>query len=862
MRMHRWFALLLALTGTVFGAGSRTPAPASSGIQADGEPDYDGAVHGLGRLRLWVSNDGSFNGAEYPKGSYKFYLSGANLVIGAVQGGDTLVVQSFEPAAAPHGKIIETSSMDPNLPWYDSTSAHQDCMAIYYDTCTNCGNYHPLNVEVRERSRSWVYEYAQDLVLFDYAVKNVGSQRLSRVYIGVYADGDVMSRAPGMDPNGADDDMVGLLEKFPATYLPDGCPPDTDAFNIAWTADNDGNMRRPQQEVHLLDITGLMFIRTPRDSETVTFNWWSGSWRDEFRNFGPQKRITYRPLVRGGLGVPYTNEEWYHFLSNGERDYDQAFQSTMLSFDPDWVLPPEDEMDSVLTGLDPRYMVSVGPFGLDPGQTIKFTTAFVAGKSFHRYNYIDRLLPYDPYGWYQHVYFDQLARNAMWAKWIYDNPGIDTDGDGYAGEFLICHPDDSVWKCDTLVDTTADPDTSYELCRWDYGVGDTVWRSGDGVPDFRGAFPPPNPAVYNYVNENGDTIPALRVYPEVGKIRLVWNGAATEATIDPFSHQYDFEGYAVYLAHDSRPSSFGLVTTYDKENWFRWTWNTESRSFVCAATPYTLGQLRCTFAGNCNDTTWRPEFYTRDNPLIIPGGPKVDPRVYYFEPCGANRSIMADNPLMANSGIKRVYPDAPAPPFLNLDSLDVNYPDRSDTTYFTPDGFLKYYEYEYVFDGLLATVPYYVNVTAFDHGYPGLGLAGLEGDPSSKARAVYPLPSSEVIAAEGLEVFVYPNPYRIDEDYLDRGYEGIGKWHISDPDKKRLVHFANLPPKCTISIFTLNGDLVRELHHDGDPNDYLANHATWDLINKNFQLVVSGLYYWVVEDDQGNSQVGKLVVIM
>jgi hypothetical protein len=27
-------------------------------------------------------------------------------------------------------------------------------------------------------------------------------------------------------------------------------------------------------------------------------------------------------------------------------------------------------------------------------------------------------------------------------------------------------------------------------------------------------------------------------------------------------------------------------------------------------------------------------------------------------------------------------------------------------------------------------------------------------------------------------------------------------------------------------------------------------------------LVVSGLYYWTVEDDQGNVQVGKLVVIM
>jgi hypothetical protein len=41
-----------------------------------------------------------------------------------------------------------------------------------------------------------------------------------------------------------------------------------------------------------------------------------------------------------------------------------------------------------------------------------------------------------------------------------------------------------------------------------------------------------------------------------------------------------------------------------------------------------------------------------------------------------------------------------------------------------------------------------------------------------------------------------------------------------------------------------------------------ANHKTWDLINKNLQLVVSGLFYWSVEDFDGNIQIGKLVVIM
>ena len=31
-------------------------------------------------------------------------------------------------------------------------------------------------------------------------------------------------------------------------------------------------------------------------------------------------------------------------------------------------------------------------------------------------------------------------------------------------------------------------------------------------------------------------------------------------------------------------------------------------------------------------------------------------------------------------------------------------------------------------------------------------------------------------------------------------------------------------------------------------------------MNRNLQLVVSGLYYWVVEDKCGNVQIGKLFV--
>ena len=114
-----------------------------------------------------------------------------------------------------------------------------------------------------------------------------------------------------------------------------------------------------------------------------------------------------------------------------------------------------------------------------------------------------------------------------------------------------------------------------------------------------------------------------------------------------------------------------------------------------------------------------------------------------------------------------------------------------------------------------------------------------------------------------LKVAVYPNPYRIDGRYAEEGFEGITLAERSQPaDRNRRIHFYNLPPTCTIRIFTLDGDLIREIIHDFSPADPLSTHETWDMITRNTQLVVSGLYYWTVESSDGNVQIGKLVVIM
>ena len=63
--------------------------------------------------------------------------------------------------------------------------------------------------------------------------------------------------------------------------------------------------------------------------------------------------------------------------------------------------------------------------------------------------------------------YSDLATNALWAGWVYDNPGRDTDSDGFKGT-PVRNP------C-----VTPGPDTLF-------------YPNGDGVPDFSGP-PPPTP---------------------------------------------------------------------------------------------------------------------------------------------------------------------------------------------------------------------------------------------------------------------------------------------------------------------------------------------------------------------------------
>ncbi|MBI5463384.1 MAG: hypothetical protein HY966_00345, partial [Ignavibacteriales bacterium] len=807
-----------------------------------GLPAVQATQHDVGNMVLGIWNNGIFGdqgggvsdvftgrlvkACEFPKGSDTRYLYSGGFWIGAVLGRDTLVSLGYEgwtargemfPDQAPLGNMVYRSIIDPSKPEYDDAVSEQDFIAVYYDTCSYCR--HSLYVQVTQRSFAWSYSYAQNFVLFDYAIKNIGRSRLKKVYLGIFVDADVHTMT---NVSGAGDDICGFRRSLPAWYAPSGAGWE-DTVNVAWVADNDGDMNVSPPLGPVPNVTGTRIIRTPSDSLKVSFNWW-GPNGDPRLDFGPQGRRTYRDLGHGGLGTPNGDQNEYYFLRNNEFDYDQIFTASILPTDTQWMYPPQDYAGTWSMGSDTRYLLSFGPFDIDPGQTLPLSFAYVGGLGFHKDRNNLTNLPNNPGAFYNNLDFSNLGYNCTWASWIYDTPGYDSDSDGFAGNFRVYTS--GILEIDT---TVTPPETTF-------AVNDTFWTSGDGVPDFKGASPPPAPTV--------------RLLPSVGRILVRFNGLRSETTPDAFTKKLDWEGYRVYYSRDDRASSYSLLESFDKQDFNKYVWDVHGYTGAWALKdiPYTLRELRCRYApDSCDDSTWNPLLYTRENPFHAPGFPDS---IMYFAPQDYNRSELG-----VSTRIVKRFPNQEKPAILNKDSCLA-----TDTT---EDGYFKYYEYEYEINDVLPTVLYYVSVTAFDFGSPSSGLPSLETPRHLQPNMSYALASSDTVAVRNLKIEVYPNPYRIDGNYAADGYEGTNEFERSQhPDRNRRIHFYNLPPKCTIRIFTLDGDLVREIAHDVAPSDPLSTHELWDLITRNTQLAVSGLYYWTVEASDGSVQIGKLVLIM
>ncbi|UCC44168.1 MAG: hypothetical protein JSU65_13810 [Candidatus Zixiibacteriota bacterium] len=786
------------------------------------DPAWEWTVHNQGNIQVTVSNFGYLGGryydfpiidpltgdpiqaVTYPKYSDLVYSLRASLAIGGVVDGDTSVTwMEFNPDMAPFGRFT-MQSIDVTRPYYsDEAHSELDLVCEYYDTLRDLGGvgqwHRPLGLRVTQRSMAWSGTKLGEFVLVHFIVEAMGSLAVKDMFAGLEYGGLVAHNDNFTEPQ---DRVCGSTSGFLWSWPADSDCPSYDRVEVGYIMANNGQPLDGQfDHKSPLGAVGIRVLATPTDTCILNYDWWNYS-ESLGRSWHPQRRPQPGERLYDLSSHIYSlpmDKILYYVMSHREFDYD-VMTTAVDKTAQGWMPPPPAPDAAILAtfGGNPRNVLAFGPMDLGPGLTAQFTIAIVAGDSVHHNPTAHEQLwdPYRPMRFYDQLDFSDLAENANWAKWVYDNPGYDTDGDGYAGEFRVCN-------------------------------GDTTWYEGDGIPDFRADVPPPAPLV--------------RVIPTTGKLTIRWNGYFSETNIDPFTRIKDFEGYRVYAGLDSRKSSMTLLSSFDHHNYNRFTYRqlTEERGeWRCRELPFTLESLRLIY----HDPDFDPLAYTRSDPLVY------NDTFYYFTEQDFNQFDLT-NP----AEIHKVYPDATDP------GTDTTQWTEDDLTYEHGQPLPKYYEYEYVYDNLVATIPYFVAVTAFDFGFAKGGIPAKESNILNAQIESYAQVSSDSVEYHDLEAYVYPNPWRADADYRERGLENRDKTQI--PARSQRIHFANLPHKCKISIFTLDGDLVRELDHDYPPDSPEAMHDEWDMITRNAMLCVSGMYYYVIESDD-RTQVGTFVIIM
>ena len=760
MNKHRFvgffmIGLGICLAGSAWGAMAEGERAKFKNILQN--PKTEIKSHTWGNMKLVVTNWGFFGNSgevdqyvwscEFPANSHQDYLFQGAMWIGGVIDDDTLVTVGADgwlienemfPGNTNNDIIMERSinpasqyywdpadSSDPLFLKYGPAISEQDYIAVYTDTVGSPfapPDHRALGIKITQQTYCWSYDYAQDFLLMKFWIENIRGdmKTIKDVYLALYIDGDC---TPAINDFActwwsAQDDITGFrlwrdeLDTLwaPGTtlYIWDeqtqsydstdvaGTPKyqsPSDYITVAWLADADGyHPDNACPEVgYSASVTGTRVVFPP--PEEISYNWYISD-SDDALDWGPHHTEDPSDVD----GTPMGDNAKYRIMSNGYFDPDQICDSL--------IYPPN--VDSI---NDTRYLLSFGPNDLPAGDTLVMILAYVGGERFHN---SDQLCDYN---------FDDLAINASWAYRVYDNPGIDTDGDGYSGDFTIVS-------------------------------GETLYISGDGVPDFEGPPPPPSPL--------------MTVETEDQKVILKWgqDSEVYENKFIPAPYDTDyFEGYRVYRSETGVLGEFTLLAEFDR----------------------------------------------------------ID-----FDTSGTI-------PLFWNRGMP--------------DSIEV---DGGETTYVYIDGpMLNYY-------------PRFYAVTAFDKGYPpGYGdvLASLQTSPLSNYKRVTPSPSPEQFAGEN-KVQVVPNPYRIDKDYAAmkwEDWEGAG-WS----EHTRRIDFINLPPECTIRIYSLNGDLVRTLEHHASTNlasGRAASAESWNLISRDVEAIVSGLYLFSVEEPNGRTQVGKFLIL-
>jgi len=717
----------------------------------------------------------------------------------------------------------------------------------------------PMNLEVVQRTYQWENDQVDDFVGFEYTITNTGVTDVDRVYIGFFSDSDIGSRD---GDSIAEDDLAGsfrgLVQATDGSYVPVEVGY---MYDAAETGRLDGYFGIVFLG-HDVDPTGQ---RAPMRLGLRTFQSFSGN----------------LAFLQGG--DPTNDDERYQLLS-----------------------APEDEWDGDANKpADFRFLVSVGPFAkLGPDEALEFQVAMVVGPGLGDEGGSPGLLRHcaEAYQTWDGIWVDDISAvvNEDGETIFPGNKGreqILCIGDFSNGEelFDLWRPDfmdasciDEQWLIGQPKITSADRfayegdtcamfnmDNCFECARQlGYYCGPEEFENGlwtcnqdnpgpgctgvDGLDTqihwLVGMAPPP---------------PGLRLWAADSRVHIYWDNLSA-MTPDIRLQQIDFESYRIWRADNwDRPFGSSLANGPESNLWQMIAEYDTVNFFVNARD---AGAILDTIPLGAN-TGFSDVDYV---PVVINDPDYEGLDVAMQEVVDDDVTGEYDNglPYLFDANGDLLPQFEPLAPWAYDTDAAVLDTFHAMTARLEEPGAVKekvanqYHEYidRDIHNGFI----YFYSVTATDHAMlpadNDLGIdsltavgPGLAGDPGSSFSNTTPgteAQTPEDRANDGANIYVYPNPATRDAlgEYQELNPSG------DDPVGVR-VTFTNLPQaRNIIKIYTASGDLVQSLSHNGLEG---SGHISWNLMSRNGQEIVGGIYLYSVESDNSafDTFVGKFVVV-
>ncbi len=730
--------------------------------------------------------------------------------------------------------------------------SEQDYIAYYYDyspfktgverkfgSRKSSYDHYPIGVMIRQMSYQWSYDYIKNLVYIEFDITNMNANDiLYDCAMGIYMDSDVGPQSWGADERSMDDVssyVPGPGYEFAYTYDADQdqglttgyvgsrvCTPipDPDSLNYSCWYWNRGD---GPDDTHPRDLT-------PSGSPTSNEKYWLLTGL----NPDPSKYISLRDFPESQMSDPDDTRYLFAFSGDGQGFEDEESETS-------WNLRPYKTMKIVIAvfpGESVEELKQTAEWAKEIYGDAQSLTTAVLPDTFPHYNPPE---PPEIPSMYAEMTDSGDKVNIFWdnrSEFTYDEKAVSKGKIGYQSTKpeLPSYDPNAESLPEYNPESIVDPITAKRL-RHDF-QGYSVWtRSGRGSQE------------YWMLHHKWDKI-------DTDQDHLDYN-----CTIDlPSANYWNFGGELgkdVGLPYNGEMSGqpAPVVTAENYEENSKYYRLNDQYELV----PFEIGDYLYglpIYDANIVRKTLVDSMLSDIDNLNV--NPKYNPSYSIFE----NEQLIFRNPDMSANIYLKLVDDR----LITIDGhLGQFYQDEPDFTEKAIDRLARKY-YTYTVSTPQKGVELYVSVTAFDRGMPSNELLALESSKDANMQVFFPGPRGR---SNMDNIYVAPNPYLGLSNYDGR--------RENDPkgDKSRRIWFVNIPERCTIRIFTLAGDLVDTIEHNGQYlEDVISTskaatagvaasgiHA-WDLLSKNDQIVVSGVYLFSVEDKaSGDLKVGKFVII-